>query len=98
MGASDSQVLRVFLYQGVFIGLFGTSGGLGIGYVVCRWILAWGIPLYPKVYFVERLPVQLRVHEFALTGAFAMLACTLATLWPALHAARQRPVDAFRGS
>lgn len=98
MGASDGQILRVFLYQGVFIGLGGTGTGLGFGYVLCRWILTHGIPLDPTVYFIDRLPVQLRVHEFALTGAFAMLACTLATLWPALHAARQRPIDAFRGS
>jgi lipoprotein-releasing system permease protein len=97
MGASDAQVLRVFLYQGVFIGLAGTSVGLSFGYVVCRWILTHGFPLDPKVYFIDRLPVQLRPHEFALTGAFAMVACVIATLWPALHAARLRPVDAFRG-
>jgi lipoprotein-releasing system permease protein len=97
MGASDAQVLRVFLYQGLFIGLAGTSGGLSVGYALCRWILAHGFPLDPKVYFIDRLPVQLRPQEFVLTGAFAMVACVLATLWPALHAARLRPVDAFRG-
>jgi lipoprotein-releasing system permease protein len=98
MGASDAQVLRVFLYQGIFIGLAGTGSGLSVGYALCRWILARGFPLDPKVYFIDRLPVQLRPQEFVLTGAFAMVACLLATLWPALHAARLRPVDAFRGS
>jgi len=97
MGASDAQVLRVFLYQGIFIGLAGTSGGLSVGYVACRWILTRGFPLDPKVYFIDHLPVLLRLQEFVITGAFAMVACLLATLWPALHAARQRPVDAFRG-
>jgi lipoprotein-releasing system permease protein len=98
MGASDAQVLRVFLYQGIFIGLAGTSGGLSFGYVVCRWILTRGFSLDPKVYFIDHLPVLLRFQEFVITGSFAMLVCVLATLWPALHAARQRPVDAFRGS
>lgn len=97
MGASDALVLRVFLYQGVFIGVAGTSVGLSFGYALCRWILTHGFPLDPKVYFIDRLPVLLRPHEFALTGAFAMLACVMATLWPALHASRLRPVDAFRG-
>jgi lipoprotein-releasing system permease protein len=97
MGASDAQVLRAFLYQGLFIGLAGTASGLSVGYVVCRWILTHGFALDPKVYFIDHLPVQLRLNEFALTGAFAMLACLLATLWPALHASRLRPVDAFRG-
>lgn len=98
MGASDAQVLRVFLYQGIFIGLVGTSAGLSFGYALCRWILRHGFPLDPKVYFIDRLPVQLRPQEFVLTGAFALLACVVATLWPALHAARLRPVDAFRGA
>jgi len=47
MGASDAQVLRAFLYQGVFIGLAGTAFGLSFGYVVCRWILSHGFPLDP---------------------------------------------------
>ncbi|HKO90837.1 MAG TPA: ABC transporter permease [Polyangiaceae bacterium] len=96
MGATDAQLLRAFLYQGLFIGLAGAGLGLSFGYVVCRWILSHGFALDPKVYFIDRLPVLLRPQEFALTGAFAIAACLLATIWPALQAARLRPVDAFR--
>jgi lipoprotein-releasing system permease protein len=98
MGASDAQLLRTFLYQGLAIGICGAVLGLGGGYVLCSWILAHGIALDPKVYFIDHLPVRLRWPEFALTGAFAICACLLATVWPALHAARLRPSDAFRGS
>jgi lipoprotein-releasing system permease protein len=98
MGASDSQLLRAFLYQGLLIGLLGTAFGLGFGYVVCRWILAYGFPLDPKVYFIDHLPVQMRPAEFLLTGVFAILACLFATVWPALHASRLRPAEAFRES
>jgi lipoprotein-releasing system permease protein len=96
MGASDGDLLRSFLYQGLIIGIVGTAAGLGFGYAVCRWIAAYGFPLDPKVYFISRLPVQLRPTEFALTGCFAVLACLFATVWPALHAARLRPAEAFR--
>jgi lipoprotein-releasing system permease protein len=96
MGASDGDLLRSFLYQGLIIGVVGTSAGLGFGYAVCEWIVAYGFPLDPKVYFISRLPVQLRPAEFALTGCFAVAACLLATVWPALHAARLRPAEAFR--
>jgi lipoprotein-releasing system permease protein len=98
MGATDWHLLRSFLYQGLIIGVIGTSLGLGFGYAVCKWILAYGFPLDPKVYFISKLPVQVRAAEFALTGAFAVAACLLATLWPALHAARLRPAEAFRDS
>jgi lipoprotein-releasing system permease protein len=96
MGASDVQLLRAFLYQGLIIGLVGTVVGLSFGFVVCRWIFAYGFPLDPKVYFIDRLPVRMRLAEFAFTGGFAIVACLLATLWPALHAARLRPAEAFR--
>jgi len=98
MGATDAQLLRAFLYQGLIMGLIGTGLGLASGFVVCRWILSHVIALDPKVYFIDRLPVRLRPEEFVLTGAFALLACLTATLWPALRAARVRPCDAFRGA
>jgi len=98
MGASDWHLLRAFMYQGLLIGLVGMTLGLGFGYAVCKWILAYGFPLDPKVYFISRLPVQIRPIEFAMTGAFAVAACLLATVWPALHAARLRPAEAFRDS
>ncbi|HWO12054.1 MAG TPA: ABC transporter permease [Polyangiaceae bacterium] len=98
MGASDGLLLRTFLYQGLIIGVLGTGFGLAFGYVVCRWILAYGFPLDPKVYFIDHLPVQMRAFEFLLTGVFAILACLSATVWPAFHAARLRPAEAFRES
>jgi lipoprotein-releasing system permease protein len=96
MGATDAQLLRAFLYQGLLIGCAGTALGLSLGYGVCRWVLARGIALDPTVYYLDHLPVRLRAVEFVLTGAFALAVCALATLWPALHAARLRPLDAFR--
>ena len=98
MGARDAQLLRAFLYQGLIIGVVGAGSGLAFGYVVCGWILAYGFPLDPKVYFIDHLPVQMRPVEFLLTGLFAILACLSATVWPALHAARLRPAEAFRES
>jgi lipoprotein-releasing system permease protein len=96
MGATDGALLRSFLYQGLIMGLVGAAVGLAIGYAVCRWILIYGFPLDPKVYFISRLPVDIRPVEFVLTGVFAVLVCLVATLWPALHAARLRPAEAFR--
>jgi lipoprotein-releasing system permease protein len=96
MGATDGHLLKAFLYQGLIIGLLGASAGLAFGYAVCRWILIYGFPLDPKVYFISRLPVQIRPEAFVLTGVFAVAMCLMATVWPALYAARLRPAEAFR--
>ena len=96
MGASNSAVLRAFLYQGGIIGVFGTAFGLLLGVVVCKLLLVYALPLDPKVYFISHLPVQVRPIEFVLVGVFAILVCLVATIWPAVHASRLRPAEAFR--
>jgi lipoprotein-releasing system permease protein len=96
MGASNSALLRAFLYQGAIIGVIGTVIGLGLGLLMCKGLLVHALPLDPKVYFISHLPVQVRYGEFAMVGVFAILVCLAATVWPALHAARLRPAEAFR--
>jgi lipoprotein-releasing system permease protein len=96
MGAADGALLRTFLYQGTIIGIVGTTIGLALGLLVCKWLLVYGVALDPKVYFISRLPVQVRLLDFALVGVFGVLVCVVATLWPALYAARLRPAEAFR--
>jgi lipoprotein-releasing system permease protein len=96
MGASNSAVLRAFLYQGGIIGVFGTAFGLLLGVIVCKLLLVYALPLDPKVYFISHLPVQVRPIEFVLVGVFAILVCLAATIWPAVHASRLRPAEAFR--
>lgn len=96
IGASDDAILRVFVYQGGIIGLVGTALGLVLGWVSCKFLLAYGFPLDPKVYFISKLPVNVRPTEFIITGFVAILICLVATIFPALYAARLRPSDGLR--
>jgi lipoprotein-releasing system permease protein len=96
MGATDFSLLRVFLYQGAFIGVVGTVLGLGLGWFTCHALLGYQFPLDPGVYFISKLPVRMQLSEFAMVGAFALLVCLIATVWPALYASQLRPAEAFR--
>lgn len=96
MGATDGQILRIFLYQGGIIGVAGTSLGLLLGVGVCKGLLVYGFPLDPKVYFISQLPVQVRPLEFAITGAIAIFICLVATIIPSAYAASLRPAEGFR--
>jgi lipoprotein-releasing system permease protein len=96
MGATDDAILRIFLYQGGIIGVLGTALGLALGVIVCKGLLVYGFPLDPKVYFISRLPVQVRPTEFIVTGAIAIVICLVATVAPALYAAWLRPADGLR--
>jgi lipoprotein-releasing system permease protein len=96
MGATSGGILRTFLYQGGFIGAIGTAIGLALGMGVCKGLLAYAFPLDPKVYFISRLPVEVSAEDFLKTGGSAVLICLLATVLPALYAARLRPADGLR--
>jgi lipoprotein-releasing system permease protein len=96
IGAKNDAILRIFLYQGAIIGLTGTTAGLLLGFLCCKGLLAYGFPLDPKVYFISRLPVNVRPQEFIITGALSIVICLAATIFPSLYAASLRPSDGLR--
>jgi lipoprotein-releasing system permease protein len=96
LGAKSDAILRLFVYQGAIIGAIGTTLGLLLGYAGCKALLAYRFPLDAKVYFIDKLPVEIRPKEFIITGVFATLICLVATLFPSLYAARLRPSDGLR--
>ncbi|MGH7270561.1 MAG: ABC transporter permease, partial [Polyangiaceae bacterium] len=96
LGATDDAVLRIFLFQGGIIGLLGTALGVLVGWLSCRFLLLYSFPLDPKVYFISHLPVSMRPIEFALPALIAILICLIATVFPAMYAAKLRPADGLR--
>lgn len=97
MGMTDGGILRIFVLQGAWIGIVGTALGTALGVVAC-WVLDRYevIPLPPEVYFVDRLPVSVRLTDVAAIVAASVVISFLATLYPAIRAARLLPVDAIR--
>jgi lipoprotein-releasing system permease protein len=96
LGARDDAILRIFLYQGGIIGASGTALGILLGWLCCRFLLYYGFPLDPKVYFISRLPVSMHPVEFIVPAVVAVFICLLATILPAVYAARLRPADGLR--
>lgn len=96
LGAKDEAILRIFIYQGAIIGLLGTTLGVTIGWVSCRFLLAYGFPLDPKVYFISHLPISMHPLDFIEPAVGAMVICLIATILPAVYAAALRPADGLR--
>ena len=97
MGASRRSIMRVFMLQGVVIGVIGTAigGFLGIGacYVLDRFQL---VRVPESVYQIAWVPFRLQPLEAALVLAVALLICFVATLYPSRGAARLDPAEALR--
>lgn len=96
LGASDNMVLRVFMAEGVIIGAVGTIFGVVTGWVMCEGLKGFGVRLDPEVYYVDTLPIEVNLVDYALVAVCALVITVLATLYPALSASKLRPVDGIR--
>jgi lipoprotein-releasing system permease protein len=97
MGLHRAAVRRVFLAQGVLIGLGGTVLGAGLG-VAAGAVIDHGqwIHIDPSIYFIDHLPVHTQPLDVLFVIFASLLVATLAPLYPALQAARLDPVPAIR--
>jgi len=97
MGMHSRSIRRVFVYQGVLIGVVGTGlgvlAGLGAVFLLARYRF---ISLPGDVYFIDVLPVAVEPFNIGLIVAASLLISLAATLYPARQAARMAPVDAIR--
>jgi lipoprotein-releasing system permease protein len=91
-------VQRLFLIQGLYIGLGGLGLGFGLGLGIC-----WLIDTFPikipgggSVYYIETLPVEVMGGDLWLVAAVAFVTCLMAAAYPARQAAKLDPVEAIR--
>ena len=97
MGARRQQVRRIFIWQGLLIGIIGTALGLVAGYTVA--ILAgryhW-IRLSAEVYAMDYVPFVPRAVDALLVAAVSLAISFIATVYPSQSAARVLPAEALR--
>lgn len=97
MGASNGQIRKIFMWQGLTIGGAGTAIGAAAGHAVCwaaeRYRL---IPLEAEVYGLDYVPFAPRPLDGALVAAAAVLISYLVTIYPSSSAAGIAPAEALR--
>jgi lipoprotein-releasing system permease protein len=97
MGATQDQIRRIFILQGVMIGVVGTGIGVFLGhflsFIADKYKL---IRLAPEVYTIAYVPFRAELLDTITVAAVAVFISFLATLYPSAAASRLHPVEALR--
>jgi lipoprotein-releasing system permease protein len=97
LGTKRAQIRRVFIAQGVLIGVIGTAIGLVLGYAI-----SWAgghyhfISLSPEVYSIDYVPFAPRLIDGVIVALVSIGISFVATIYPSWSAARILPAEALR--
>ena len=105
LGASPGTVMRIFISQGMIIGVVGTLLGVGTGILTAQNIETLvpalesllGIKfLAPEIYLISDLPSEMKWSDVTITATISFGLTVLATIYPAWRASRIQPAEALR--
>ncbi len=105
LGAQRGSIMTIFVVQGAWLGLLGVGFGVAAGVLIAGnidLVMAWietifGFQVLPKgIYFIDRLPSDLRAADVTQIGLMALVLSFLATLYPSWRASRLEPAEALR--
>jgi len=105
MGASAGLVQRIFLVQGLAIGLLGSLLGVAFGLLIALNIdvivpfieTVFRVQFLPRdIYFISQLPSDVRLDDVLKVGVMAFVLSILATIYPSRRAAQVKPAEALR--
>jgi lipoprotein-releasing system permease protein len=105
LGASNRQVMWIFLGHSIAIGVFGVGLGFALGWVflknlnnILKAASTWAKfdLLPPEIYKISQIPYELLPLDVTIICGGGFLICVLAGLLPAWQASRLQPVEALR--
>ena len=97
MGMEQNQIKKIFINQGLIVGLVGTLVGFALGIFVYWLQITYKIyPLNPLQYKIDALPMELRLFDFIAVGLASITLSFLASFYPAKKAVTINPIDAIK--
>ncbi len=97
MGATKKGIMKIFIINGLMIGIVGTIIGVAAGYFSCIILAKYQfIKLPSDIYYINHLPVKMKLVNIIVIAISAIGISFLATIYPSYQAAKLDPAEALR--
>ncbi len=97
IGAKKQSIMRIFMIEGITIGVVGSIVGSLGGYISCAIIKHTKLIELPKeIYYITRLPAEISILDILLIAVVTAVICVLATIYPSYKASKIDPVETLR--
>ena len=97
MGATSTNIMKIFVYEGLIIGGIGAILGLIGGTGICTLLSHYQFIQLPKdIYYISNLPVEMKGWDIFFIVLATLIICFLATIYPSLQASRVDPIEVIR--
>lgn len=97
LGAKKTSVMKIFMVEGITIGIVGALIGSLSGYAICEIQRRYEIIKLPQdIYNISTLPVKISILDVALVAAVTAIICIISVLYPSYKASKIDPVETLR--
>ncbi len=104
-GATQTSIMKIFMIQGMFVGLVGVIAGTALGLLIAfnvEWIVSFvedifGVQFLPKdIYLISRMPSDPQAGDIIPIAIGSFLLSLAATVYPSWRAAKIQPAEVLR--
>ncbi|MBP1734036.1 MAG: lipoprotein-releasing transporter permease subunit [Deltaproteobacteria bacterium] len=97
IGAKKASLMKIFMVEGITIGILGALIGSFSGYILCEIQRRFSlVKLDSDIYYINTLPVKISILDAFLVASITTIICILATLYPSYKASKIDPVETLR--
>ncbi|MGL5572962.1 MAG: ABC transporter permease, partial [Cetobacterium sp.] len=96
VGISHSSIIKIFLIQGIILGLTGIIFGVAISLFLLWYIKTYSLPGISSIYYLTKVPIELSLKELLTIVGANILLIFLSSVFPAYRAGKLKIVEALR--
>jgi lipoprotein-releasing system permease protein len=97
MGARNGSIIRIFMAQGLAIGVTGALVGSFLGWILCFIQQRWQIIKLPQdIYYISTMPMKISLADIVVITVVTIVLCFLSTIYPSYKATHIDPVETLR--